>query len=136
VKNGKETSKVIDAILDTNIIIDILRELPIAVQWFRSQGAKRLAITPIVWLEALQGTSNKVERDKTFRLLQEFQTEYMLRDDQQWAMNQFMQFHLSHNVGYEDCLIASIAVRLDVPLYTRNVKHFAPLPDVAEMQPY
>lgn len=33
-------------------------------------------------------------------------------------------------------MIASIAVRLHVPLYTRNVKHFAPLPNLDEQQPY
>jgi len=35
-----------------------------------------------------------------------------------------------------DAMIASVAVRLAVPLYTLNIKHYAPLPDVDEQKPY
>ena len=35
-----------------------------------------------------------------------------------------------------DCLIAAVAVRLDKPLYTFNLKHYSPIPDLAAYAPY
>lgn len=33
-------------------------------------------------------------------------------------------------------MVDSIAVRMALPIYTRNVKHFAPLPGVQALAPY
>jgi predicted nucleic acid-binding protein len=41
-----------------------------------------------------------------------------------------------HGVQFADVMIASVAVRLNVPLYTLNIKHYSPLPDVDERKPY
>jgi len=35
-----------------------------------------------------------------------------------------------------DCLIAAAAFRLQVPLHTRNLKHFAPLLGELAQEPY
>ena len=43
---------------------------------------------------------------------------------------------ISHNVGSIDCLIASASHRLQLPLYTMNVKHFAPLLGGLAQKPY
>lgn len=51
-------------------------------------------------------------------------------------MLQFGRFYLSHGVEMTDVMIASVAVRLSVPLYTLNIRHYAPLPDVDEHKPY
>jgi len=45
-------------------------------------------------------------------------------------------FHLRHNIQLQDALIASVAVRLAVPLHTANLKHFQPLPAVDAKKPY
>ncbi len=126
----------IDGIIDTNIVIDLLHEFPPAIDWFTRQRKRGIAITPIVWGEVMEGTRNKIEMQRTIRFLYQFPIEHPNYDDNNWAMRQFSRFYLSHGVEFSDLMIASIAVRLNVPLYTRNVKHFAPLPDVAEMQPY
>ena len=47
-----------------------------------------------------------------------------------WAMRQTASFHLSHGIQLQDAMIASVAARLAVPLYTTNLKHFQPLPSV------
>jgi predicted nucleic acid-binding protein len=33
-------------------------------------------------------------------------------------------------------MIASVAARLEVPLYTLNVKHYQPLPGIRVVRPY
>jgi predicted nucleic acid-binding protein len=53
-----------------------------------------------------------------------------------WAMDQQEKFALSHNVGMNDCLIASISYRLQLPLYTTNLKHFIPLLNNLAQKPY
>jgi predicted nucleic acid-binding protein len=48
--------------------------------------------------------------------------EYLTRADMDWAMQQLERYRLSHGVEMNDCLIASVAHRLQVPLYTHNLR--------------
>lgn len=47
-----------------------------------------------------------------------------------------LRYTLSHNVDALDCLIASVHPRLNMPLYTRNLKHFAPILGSLARLPY
>jgi predicted nucleic acid-binding protein len=51
-------------------------------------------------------------------------------------MEQLEQLQFTHHVGKEDCLIASVAFRLQLPLYTHNVKDMAPMLGSLVIQPY
>lgn len=126
----------IDGILDSDVVIDLLREFPAAFAWYKAIGRRQLAITPVVWMEGVKGARNGSERAQIMRFLRQFKIEYPVRDDHVWAMLQVGQFSLSHGLDITDAMIASVAVRLKVPLYTRNVKHYAMLPDVDEILPY
>lgn len=123
-------------ILDTTIIIDLLNQTNAALRWGTSTQLRDLMITPIVWMETVQGAHDKVERIRIIHFLHQFQIEHPTSSDNDWAMRQFGQFFLSHGIGMMDIMIASVAVRLAIPLYTLNIKHYAPLPDVDERKPY
>jgi predicted nucleic acid-binding protein len=125
-----------DGILDTNVVVDILNNQQPAINWFNPAQQIKLAITPIVWMETVEGARNKTELARLIRFLNRFPIEHALPEDHLWTMEQFGKFHLSHQIGFEDILIASVAARLAIPLYTLNIKHFAPLPDVDERRPY
>jgi predicted nucleic acid-binding protein len=127
---------VTDAILDTSILVDLLRGFQPAKEWFASLGRQRVAITPVVWMETVQGAANKGKRAQAIRFLRQFRIEHPTEDDNRWAMRQLTRFHLSHRVQLEDVMIASVAARLAVPLYTTNLKHFQPLPSVDAKKPY
>lgn len=127
---------VTDAILDTSILIDLLRAYPPAAEWFSGRGRLRLAITPVVWMETVQGATDSARRAQAIRLLRQFRIEHPTEDDNRWAMRQAARFHLSHNIHLQDVMIASVAVRLAVPLYTTNLKHFEPLPSLDVRRPY
>jgi predicted nucleic acid-binding protein len=127
---------VTDAILDTSILIDLLRAFPPATSWFASLGRQRLAITPVVWMETVQGATDRVKRAQAIRFLRRFRIEHPTEDDNRWAMRQTARFHLSHGIQLQDAMIASVAARLAVPLYTTNLKHFQPLPSVDADRPY
>jgi predicted nucleic acid-binding protein len=127
---------VTDAILDTSILIDLLRAFPPATSWFAGLGRQRLAITPVVWMETVQGATDRAKRAQAIRFLRRFRIEHPTEDDNRWAMRQTARFHLSHGIQLQDAMIASVAVRLAVPLYTTNLKHFQPLPAVDASKPY
>jgi predicted nucleic acid-binding protein len=127
---------VIDAILDTSILIDLLRAYPPAQEWFASLGPRKVGITPVVWMEAIQGATDATKRAQAIRFLRQFRIEHPTEDDNRWAMRQTARFHLSHGIQLQDCLIACVAARLAVPLYTANLKHFLPLPGLDASKPY
>lgn len=125
-----------DALLDTSVLIDLLRDYQPARDWFASLGRQRAAVTPVVWMETVQGATNRVRRDQAIRFLRQFRIEHPTEDDNRWAMRQTARFHLSHGIQLQDAMIASVAVRLAVPLYTTNLKHFQPLPSLDAKRPY
>ncbi len=115
----------IAGIADTSILIHLFRNNPAAKEWIRSQHD--LAITPISWLEFMYGAPGKSGQIRCLQLMQQFTIEYLSSSDQAWAMQQFLHYRLSHGVSLTDCLIASVAYRLQAPIYTDNVKDFLPL---------
>jgi predicted nucleic acid-binding protein len=127
---------VIEAVLDTNIIIDLINQFPKAQLWQQQHKHSQFAITPIVWMETVQGARNKLELRSSLNFLKQFSLEHSNSNDHLWAMKQVEAFWLNHHLSFSDALIASVAVRLQVPLYTRNVKHFNMLPKLTAAQPY
>lgn len=125
-----------DAILDTSVLIDLLRAFPPATEWFAGLGRQRMGITPVVWMETVQGATDRAKRAQAIRFLSRFRVEHPTEDDNRWAMRQTARFHLSHSIHLQDAMIASVAARLAVPLYTTNLRHFEPLPSVDASKPY
>ena len=126
----------IDAIVDTSVLVDLLRGFKPAKDWFKGRGRQRIAITPVVWMEVVQGASDKSRRAQAIRFLRQFHIEHPTADDNRWAMRQLARFYLSHSIALQDAMIASVVARLAVPLYTTNLKHFKPLPEVNAKSPY
>jgi predicted nucleic acid-binding protein len=126
---------VTDAVLDTSVIVDYLRQKTIAQSWFLQNQRKRLVITPIVWMETVEGARNGIERDQILRFLKQFPIEHTTEDDNRWAMRQFARIHLGYGAELTDVMIAAVAVRLNVPLYTLNIKHYVAL-NVNAVRPY
>ncbi len=61
------------------------------------------------------GVPNKRAQSETLDLLNRFETLYITRTDQVWAMQKVEQMRFSHSIGMNDALIASVAYRLQVP---------------------
>lgn len=123
-------------VLDTSIVVDLLRGFEPARIWLEGLGRSRLAITPVVWMETVQGAVDSVKRTEAIRFLRRFQVEHPTESDNLWAMRQLARFHLSHGIQLEDVLIASVAARLGMPIFTTNLKHFRPLPGTDAIRPY
>jgi predicted nucleic acid-binding protein len=124
----------INALLDTNIIVDLLRGYTPAQQWIAKQTD--LALSRVVWLEAIEGALNANEVRLIVNLLNEFELVEQTISDFDWATRQLIRYRLSHQIDAFDCLIAAPSYRLQLPLYTRNLKHFTPLLGRLVEQPY
>ncbi|MEO0562928.1 MAG: hypothetical protein AAF125_12530 [Chloroflexota bacterium] len=90
----------------------------------------------VTWLEVVEGTSSKANQTESERILSKFDTLYITRADQNWAMAQLKIFQFTHHIGMHDCLIAAVAHRLDVPLYTHNLRDMEPLVGDLAVKPY
>lgn len=84
----------------------------------------------------MAGTTNKANQSQCKTLLAQFDILYPTTDDQQWAMLQLEQLQFTHHIGKEDCLIAAVSHRLQVPLYTHNLKDMTPMIGALAVKPY
>lgn len=125
----------VTSLLDTSIIIDLIRGFPDAHEWLKASDDTP-GITRYVWLEVIQGAFNKQKQTDAITLLSEFQIIALSLEDMEWAVQALIKTRLAYNVDVLDCLIASTAYRLNIPLYTRNLKHFKPLLDNLALKPY
>lgn|SRR5574341_42866 len=126
----------VDALIDTSVLVDLSRGDPKAREWAAGQGERVLGLHVLVSMELAEGVRDKEELARVDRMLARYELVYLTPSDCIWAVGQHRRFRLSHGVGLLDALIASSAVRLNIPLYTLNLKHFQPLPDVKVLRPY
>ncbi|MFO7314351.1 type II toxin-antitoxin system VapC family toxin [Rhodothermus marinus] len=124
-------------LLDSDVMIDLLRGYPPAVSWFETlDEEEEIALPGFVAMELIQGCRSKKEQRQLQRSLIPFGVVWPLPEDCDRALELFMQYHLSHGVGMLDVLIAQTALALEVPLYTFNQKHYQFLSALQTVQPY
>jgi len=122
-------------IVDTTVILHYFRRLPAARAWVDAQPVL-LSVTSITWLEVMAGASSKVNQTESKSVLSKFELLYLTTADQQWAMDQLERFQFSHHISINDCLIAAVAQRMRLPLYTHNLKDMAPMIGALAVKPY
>ena len=59
-------------LVDTNILIDYLRQNPLAIAFVARNEKRNLALSPIVVMEIFQGVLNKVDLQRTRKVLTGF----------------------------------------------------------------
>ncbi len=110
----------VSGILDTTILVHLFRGSKEATAWLATQD--RLGVTSISRLEFIYGTRGRRALAVVVKLLNTFETLALIEADQVWAEQQLIKYRLSHGVEINDSLIASVCHRLQVPIYTQNVK--------------
>jgi len=125
-----------DALLDTSILIDISRSNADAIGWLNNQRQTLFGLPVLVCMEFVDGARDSAERRKALELINRFPMIHLTPVDTGWAQQQHAKHKLSHNVGIHDALIAASAVRLAIPIYTLNLKHFSALSHVNTVRPY
>ena len=125
----------ITGLVDTNILIAVYRNNRDMRDWLASQPD--LAVPSVVWLEFIQGANGKLGQTRCLEILSSFSIVMLTASDQLWAMDRLKQYQFSHGTHFTDCLIASVAERIQVPIYTYNVADFlVVLPPALVIKPY
>jgi len=123
-------------LLDTDVMVDVLRQHPPALAWLNSLGVQALGIPGLVAMELLQGCRNRAEQRRVEKVLHSYTLYWPDRVDCARAFTDFSKYHLSHNIGILDVLIAETAVGLSVRLATFNEGHYRVVPTLQAFQPY
>jgi predicted nucleic acid-binding protein len=113
-------SSTIIGVVDTTVLIHLLRNNAVAIAWVKIQPT--LSITSISWMEVIYGANGRSGQTRSLNLFKQFDLALLTQEDQQWAMQRLLVLRLSRGVSITDCLIASVCHRLQVPLYTHNIK--------------
>jgi hypothetical protein len=121
-------------LLDTDIMVDVLRGYEPAKEWLKS--AQEIGVPGLVAMELIQGCQNTKEQRQLEKSLSEYQLFWPDVDDCNRALTSFASHHLSDNIGLLDALIAETAIGVDAELATFNVKHYRALKGLRSVQPY
>jgi predicted nucleic acid-binding protein len=87
---------VTDALVDTSVVIDLLRNYAPAVEWLQTQPA--LSIPRVVVLEVIDGAQNKRNLAASLKMLDRFTIVPMTDDDVVWAVEQMALVRLSYQI--------------------------------------
>lgn len=124
-------------IIDSSVLIDCPRGRPGAISFLAAQSALgRLRTHLLVAAELLTGARDKNEQNVIDSFVQTFELSMPNETDGLTALNLYRQVRLSHGVDWPDCQIAATALRLGVPVFTQNVKHFAAFPGLIVVRAY
>lgn len=88
--------------LDTNIVIDYLRQKPEVISFIDNYGKENLAISPIVTMEIYQGVLDKMDLDRTQKRLKGFATLDLNNEIISLALQLQLRYILSHRMGIPD----------------------------------
>jgi predicted nucleic acid-binding protein len=122
-------------LLDSDILIDIQRGYTPAITWFANLP-EIPSIPGFVVMELIQDTRNTQQLRNTLKLVAPLPVVWATEADCDRALSDFTVYHLSHNLGLIDALIAACAVGCGATLCTFNVKHYRVIPGLLVAQPY
>ena len=123
--------------VDTDILIDLARGFPRAVQFCRRAEARGgLACSVISILELLAGCRNPQDQSTILKSMADVVIIHIESGDSVDALQWYRTYHLSQGVGILDCFIAAAASRFSCTLHTLNTKHFRIIPGLQIKRPY
>lgn len=113
------------ALVDTDILIDFAGQVQDASDTLTDiERRSILAISAITELELLVGCRNKVELQKTDRLLERFQIIPLNEQVSNLANSLIRKYRLSHGLLLADALIAATALVLECDFITKNQRDY------------
>lgn len=122
--------------LDSDIMIDIIREYSPALVWLVSLEDEELILPGFVVMELLQGYQNKKQQQKIENILVSYTVRWPSSSVCDKALSLFASLHLEHGLGVLDALIAQTAISLELPIPTFNEKHYKAIPNLKIIRPY
>ena len=121
--------------MDTDLLIDIQRGHTPAIAWFASL-TEVPSVPGFVVMELIQDAQNTQQVRNALKLVAPLPLVWATQSDCARALSDFTSYHLSHNLGLLDALIAACAVGRGATLCTFNLKHYRVVPGLITIQPY
>lgn len=118
-------------LIDTNILIDFIRDRDQALDFLRTVGA-RPAISVVTIMELTTGAKSRREEDRISKLEQRLHVLNVTPDVARIAGEHVKHYRASHGLDDLDAIIAATAEHHGLKLATLNVKHF---PMFARLKP-
>lgn len=122
-------------LLDTDLLIDIQRGHAPAIAWFTSLPEVP-SVPSFVVISLIQDAQNTQQVRNALKLVAPLPLVWATEADCARALSDFTSYHLSHNLGLLDALIAACAVGRGATLCTFNLKHYRVIPGLITTQPY
>lgn len=122
-------------LLDTDVLIDIQRGYQPAVNWFATLETIP-SVPGFVVMELIQGATNVQQVRQALKLVAPLTIVWPSEADCNRALSDFTAYHLSHNLGLLDSLIAACALGLSATLCTYNARHYQVVSGLKLEQPY
>lgn len=88
----------VTSLLDTAILVDLVRKYPPAVAWIAIQ--QDVGVSSVVWLELLQDAQDKTDQQKALKLLGNFARVEILQVDFDWAIASLVKVHPKPETPY------------------------------------
>jgi hypothetical protein len=123
-------------LLDTDVMVDIMRRYAPATVWLGSLNSATVGIPGLVAMELLQGCRNHTEQQRVESVLRPYKLYWPTSADCARAYTDYVAYHLSHGLSILDALIAETAVGIGVELATFNDKHYNIVNALKTVHPY
>ena len=123
-------------LLDTDVIVDIVRGFSPAVEWIEAAQTSEFAVPGCAAMEVMAGCRNKADQDFVLQSIRPMVRLWLDSRGCEAAFMLFQTYRLSHSLGLLDALIAQVALSHDLPLHTFNQKHFSAVSGLRTIQPY
>lgn len=111
-------------LVDTNIIIEVLRNNDDIIEKIKAIGIEKIAVSSVTKMELYYGALNKADLRRIKKYLQAFEVIHINNDISELAIELIEKYAKSHNLNLPDALIASSAITEDLKLLTLNLKDF------------
>ncbi len=121
-------------ILDTDIIIDVIRQNSVATDFFKT--LQEVNISSFTALELVKGAQNKRNLHEINKRLKDFNLMYADEKSQKLGLEIYSQHHLTTGIGIIDSLIAGTTISNNMILVTKNIKHFKRISGIKVLAPY
>lgn len=139
---GPETERKMDrtghtnGVIDTDILIHATKGREDAITFLIEQRTAGVQISIISAMELVVGSRNKTELTQTQKFLQGCTVLPVTANASRIAYQLIESFALSQGLHMADALIGATAYEQNLPLYTKNTRHFHMIPKLVVVRPY
>jgi predicted nucleic acid-binding protein len=112
-------------LVDTDILIDVARGIPAAINCLESKAQNStLAISVITQMELTVGCRNKSELQNLKQFLRNYRIVKLNESISDKTIELINNYRLSHGLLIPDALIAATAIVINVPLLSKNQRDY------------